>query len=104
MAYQTKMANCVPASASVFAEARPRQVRLRSSSYDGTRRRDKTAQHIEAPITTETTITQITKVGFIVKLISCSEPENFRPIWIRLSPSCRLCEPEAGGFAHSWIF
>jgi hypothetical protein len=42
--------SCVPASASVFAEAMPRQVRLRSTSYDRTRRRDKTVRYIEAPI------------------------------------------------------
>ena len=36
-AYQGKIANCISASASVFVEATPRLVRLRSLSYDGTR-------------------------------------------------------------------
>jgi hypothetical protein len=59
------MVNGVTVSASVFAETTqrqdrlrasgfvktsPRHVRLRSSSYDGTRRREKTIQTIEASL------------------------------------------------------
>jgi len=44
------MVNGVAVSAAVFAEATQRQVRLRASSYDGTRRREKTIQTIEASL------------------------------------------------------
>jgi hypothetical protein len=55
--------NCVSVSASVFAEATPRQVRLRSSSYDGTRQ----SNILNRPLR-QTIPIWLTKAGFVVKI------------------------------------
>jgi len=84
----SKFTNCVSASASVFAEAwgfayklrphkTPRQVRLRSPSYDGTRQ-----PNILKHSSEQTTHTQIIKAGFAVKINFLGRERIFRPIRI----------------------
>jgi len=81
------MANRVSVSASVLAEATPRQVRLRSTSYDGTRQ----PNILKRPLT-QTISIWITKAGFVVKINLLHRDCNFRPVW-----------SASGGFALGWL-
>ena len=58
-----KMVDCVSVSVSVFADAMPRQVKLRSSSYDGTWQ----ANMLKRPFM-HTIIIRLTKADFVVNI------------------------------------
>jgi len=60
---KSEMVNSESVSGSVFAEATPRQVRFRSTSYDETRQ----SNLLKHPLT-QTISVCITKVGFVVKI------------------------------------
>jgi hypothetical protein len=66
-----KKMDCVSVSASVFAEATPRQVQLRSTSYDGTWQ----PNMLKRPFM-QTIIIRLTKAGFVVNINFCATVEE----------------------------